>query len=76
MGRWFSCFFDGIATFHRTSVMYRAAEQEETQDALRQALFLSINGNCGSDAAYEAGTGDFCSLSPGSNSNPIMIQGA
>ncbi len=33
-----------IATFHRTSVMYRAAEQEETQDALRQALFLSING--------------------------------
>ena len=23
---------------------YRAAEQEETQDSLRQALFLSING--------------------------------
>ena len=32
------------APFHRTSVMYRVAEQEETQDALRQALFLSING--------------------------------
>ena len=33
-----------IATFHRTSVMYRVVEQEETQDSLRQALFLSING--------------------------------
>ena len=44
MGRWSSCFFDVTATFHRTSVMYRAAGQEETQDALRHALFLSING--------------------------------